>query len=64
MSERRTEGTGFIGRPKILDHLGAGGLDEDQAREFAYEVVRGLRGQGYHSPEAPATDPDAVRERR
>ncbi len=64
MAERRTRGTGFSGRPKILDYLGAGGLDENQAREFAHDVVRELRGLGYHPPEAPAPDPDAVRERR
>lgn len=57
------EGKGFSGRPKILDLLGAGGLDEEEARVYAREVVRIVRG-GSRAPEAPAPDPEAVRERR
>ncbi len=57
------EERGFSGRPKILDLLGAGGLDEEQAREYALEVVRIAR-RGSRAPEAPAPSPEAVRERR
>jgi hypothetical protein len=56
-------GKGFSGRPKILDLLGAGGLDEEEARVYAREVVRIVRG-GSRDPEAPAPSPEAVRERR
>ena len=54
---------GFSGRPKILDLLGAGGLDEEEARVYAREVVRIVRG-GSRAPEGPAPGPEAVRERR
>ncbi len=56
-------GKGFRGRPKILDLLGAGGLDEEEARVYAREVVRIVRG-GSHTPEGTAPGPEAVRERR
>lgn len=62
MAEPR-ESKGFRGRPKVLDLLGAGGLDEEEARVYAREVVRIVRG-GSRAPEAPAPDPEAVRERR
>lgn len=54
---------GFSRRPKALDYVGAGGLDEDDAQRFAQEVVRELRPLSYHDPEGPAPDPEVVRER-
>ncbi|MBA3704128.1 MAG: hypothetical protein M3514_03820 [Actinomycetota bacterium] len=63
MAERASD-KGFSKRPEILDLLGAGGMNEGEAREFSYEVVRNLRGLSYHHPEGQAPDPDEVRKHR
>jgi hypothetical protein len=64
MAERRPQERGVSRRPKILDYIGAGGMDEEQARHHAYEVVRRAREEGSRMPEGPAPSPDEVRERR
>lgn len=64
MTEARRHDRGFSKRPKILDYLGAGGLHEDDARQAATDLVRRARSDSGRSVEAPAPDPDAVRERR
>lgn len=64
MTEARRQDRGFSRRPKILDYLGAGGLHEDEAREQAAFLVRSARSEAGRQVEAPAPDPDAVRERR
>lgn len=63
MAERAPD-KGFSKRPEILDLLGAGGMNEGEAREFSYEVVRNLRGLSYRHPEGQAPDPDEVRKHR
>jgi hypothetical protein len=65
----KTEDKGFRRRPKILDYLGAGGMEESEAREHAEGLVRRARhernaGDGGREVEDEAPDPGAVRERR
>lgn len=60
----RRQGKGFSRRPKILDYLGAGGLDEGEARRAASELVRRARAESGQHTEGPAPEPSAVRERR
>ena len=65
MAERSAQEKGFNRRPSILDYMGGGGSSEDEARDFARDVVRQARSEGSpHYPEAPAPDPEAVRQRR
>jgi hypothetical protein len=64
MAQRSPQEQGFSRRPRILDYIGAGASSEDEARDFARDVVRGARSEGFHYPEAPAPDPEAVRRRR
>lgn len=64
MAEARRQNRGFLRRPKILDYLGAGGMDEPEAREYAREMVRYTREMTDPQLEGPAPDPDAVREHR
>lgn len=65
MTERVTDPTGFRRRPRILDYIGAGGLSDDEAREFAHDLVRRARSEVTpRHTEAPAPEPKAVRERR
>lgn len=51
-------------RPKILDYLGAGSMDESEAREYAQEMVRYTRQMTEPQLEGPAPDPNIVREHR
>ncbi len=64
MAERSPQEQGFSRRPTILDYIGAGASSEDEARDFARDVVRRARSEGFHYPEAPAPDPEAVRRGR
>ena len=64
MAERSPQEKGFSRRPRILDYIGAGGSSEDEARDFARDVVRQARSESFHYREAPAPDPEAVRQRR
>lgn len=64
MSEARRQDRGFSRRPKILDYIGTGGLHEDDARQAAVDLVRAVREESGREVEAPAPDPEAVRERR
>ena len=64
MADRSPHEKGVSSRPKILDYLGAGGHDEETAREHAADLVRYARGSSGRLTEGPAPDPDAVRERR
>jgi hypothetical protein len=64
-----TEGKGFRRRPKMLDYLGTGGMEESEAREHAEGLVRRARherhaGGAGREVEGEAPDPGAVRERR
>ncbi|CAN5898745.1 hypothetical protein BH23ACT11_BH23ACT11_18050 [soil metagenome] len=58
---RRRQCRGFSRRPKILDYLGAGGLDEGEARQAASKLVRPARAESGQHTEGPAPEPDAVR---
>lgn len=65
MAGSRPRERGVSKRPKILDYIGAGGVEESEAREYARDVVRHAReGTDGRAVEGPAPDPDAVRERR
>jgi hypothetical protein len=64
MADGRPQQKGFSWRPKVLDYLGAGGMDEESARSMAGELVRHARSESSRMPEGPAPSPDAVRERR
>lgn len=65
MAESRPRERGVSKRPKILDYIGAGGMEESEAREFARHMVRHARDEtDGRSVEGPAPEPDAVRERR
>jgi hypothetical protein len=65
MAEPRPQDGGSLKRPKILDYIGAGHLDEEEAREHARELVRHAREEGARLViEGDAPDPDVVRERR
>ena len=64
MREPTPESKGFRGRPLILDYVGAGGLEEDEAQEEAREIVRRVRENSHPFTEVPAPDPHEVRERR
>ena len=65
MAEAREHERGFSRRPKILDLVGTGGMDESEARSFAYQLVRRARAEsGGRTPEGPAPNSDIVRERR
>jgi hypothetical protein len=64
MREPTPESKGFRGRPLILDYVGGGALEEDEAQEEAREIVRHAREGSLPLTEGPAPDPDEVRERR
>lgn len=64
MAEQRTEDKGFRRRPKILDYLGMGHLEEPKAREHSEVLVRDARARTGRLIEGPAPDPEEVRERR
>ena len=64
MADRRPQDKGFKRRPKVLDYLGAGGMDEESARAMADELVRYARSERSRTPEGPAPSSDVVRERR
>jgi hypothetical protein len=62
MAEAKRQDRGFPRRPRILDYLGAGGMDESEARKYAQEMVRYTREMTEPQLEGPAPDPDTVRE--
>jgi hypothetical protein len=65
MAEPRPRERGISRRPRILDYIGAGGIEEAQAREYAEHMVRHARAEASgRGVEGLAPDPDAVRERR
>ena len=65
MSEARRQDRGFSKRPKILDYLGSGGAEEDEARASAETLVRRARTESMNRVEdSSAPDPNSVRERR
>ena len=64
MADSRPQQKGFSRRPKVLDYLGAGGMDEESARSMAEELVRRARSASGRTTEGPAPSPEAVRERR
>ena len=64
MADRIPQEKGFKKRPKVLDYLGVGGMDEEDARAVAEELVRSARSERSRMPEGPAPSPDVVRERR
>jgi hypothetical protein len=64
MADRSPHEKGISRRPKVLDYLGAGGMDEESARAMADELVRHARSESSRIPEGPAPSPDVVRERR
>ncbi len=64
MAELRPQEGGSLKRPKILDYVGAGGMEEDDAREHAHDLVRHAREFSGRILEGEAPDPDAVRKHR
>lgn len=64
MAETRLQDRGLPRRPKILDYLGAGGMVDSEAREYAQEMVRYTRQMTEPQLEGPAPDPKTVREHR
>lgn len=64
MAEIRRQNKGFLRRPRILDYVGAGGVEEPEAQETAKELVRSARSNSTRYTEGVAPDPDAVSERR
>ena len=64
MEEIRRQDRSLPKRPKILDYLGAGGIDESEAREYAQEMVRYTRQMTGPQLEGPAPDPKTVRVHR
>jgi hypothetical protein len=49
---------------RLLDSLGSGGLDEDEADEVALRAVRRARREAGRGAEEPHPSADKVRERR
>lgn len=64
MAELRPQEGGSLKRPKVLDYVGAGGMEKDEARQLAHDVVRHVRELSGREFEGEAPDPDTVRERR
>jgi hypothetical protein len=65
MTERRPQDQrGFLRRPRLLDILGAGGMEEEQAHQIAHDFVRRARAESGRLVEGPAPDPADVHERR
>jgi hypothetical protein len=65
MSEARRQDRGFSRRPKILDYVGVGGAEEEEARAAAETLVRRARSQSMRRVEESwAPSPESVRERR
>lgn len=61
---RDTQERGFKRRPRILDYLGAGNMEESEARDLACQLTRRARQESSRHVEGSAPDPDEVRERR
>lgn len=61
---RDTQERGFKRRPRILDYLGAGNMEESEARDLAYQLTRRARQESSRQVEGSAPDPGEVRERR
>jgi len=59
-----TAAKGFRRRPIILDYVGAGNLNEDEAKEIAREVVRNARSGFERLTEGQAPDPEEVVDHR
>lgn len=64
MTDHRSQERGIGSRPKLLDYIGAGGMEEDDEKLFASNVVRHARSLAGREVEGPAPGPAAVRERR
>jgi hypothetical protein len=64
MAEPGPQERGVSRRPRILDYIGAGGIEESEAREYAQNMVRFARETAGRRTEGPPPDPDAVRARR
>lgn len=54
----------FFRRPRILDYIGSGGMDEHEARQAAEGLIRRARAESGRYIEGPAPEPEIVRERR
>lgn len=64
MAEARRQDKGFLRKPRILDYIGSGRMQEDEARSTAETLVRRARSESMRRVEGPAPGPDSVRERR
>ncbi len=64
MADHGPQERGISKRPKLLDYIGAGGMEEKEAGMFASNVVRHARSLAGREVEGPAPDPAAVRQRR
>lgn len=64
MTDHGLQGQGSSKRPRLLDYIGAGGMQEEDEKLFASNVVRHARSLAGREVEGPAPSPAAVRERR
>jgi hypothetical protein len=63
MAETRQRDRDFPRRPRILDYVGLGRVQEDEARSAAENLVRRVRSESMRRVEGTAPDPASVRER-
>ncbi len=62
--EAKRPDKGFYKRPRLLDHIGSGWAEEEEARSAAETLVRRTRSRSIRRVEGQAPEPDSVRERR